>query len=103
CIRGSLPDHGQQHDADDHAHRYDVHARPGAAQLRQRAADAGVPDLPTWLPAAGQRTMSRRVWVMATICFLARTLSAQEPYRPPVVGRWDLTLTASDGRKLPSW
>jgi hypothetical protein len=30
-------------------------------------------------------------------------LVAQEPYRPPVIGRWDLTLTASDGRKLPSW
>src|SRR5437870_12426816 len=30
-------------------------------------------------------------------------LVGQEPYRPPVVGRWDLTLTASDGRKLPSW
>ncbi|MGH7519914.1 MAG: DUF1080 domain-containing protein, partial [Gemmatimonadales bacterium] len=30
-------------------------------------------------------------------------LAAQEPYRPAVVGRWDLTLTAADGRKLPSW
>ncbi len=36
---------------------------------------------------------------------VASALAAQEapPYRPLVVGRWDLTLTASDGRKLPSW
>ena len=33
----------------------------------------------------------------------ASSLAGQEPYRPPVVGRWDLTLTAPDGRKLPSW
>ena len=40
---------------------------------------------------------------MAAICLLASSPAGQEPYRPPVVGRWDLTLTASDGRKLPSW
>src|ERR1043166_3453086 len=40
---------------------------------------------------------------MAAICLLASSPMGQEPYRPPVVGRWDLTLTASDGRKLPSW
>src|ERR1041384_3205742 len=40
---------------------------------------------------------------MAAICLLASSPAGQEPYRPPVIGRWDLTLTASDGRKLPSW
>src|ERR1043166_1825986 len=40
---------------------------------------------------------------MAAICLLTSSPTGQEPYRPPVVGRWDLTLTASDGRKLPSW
>jgi len=47
--------------------------------------------------------VSRGFWLIATACSLVRPLTAQEPYRPPVVGRWDLTLTASDGRRLPSW
>lgn len=40
--------------------------------------------------------------VLLAFAFVS-TLAAQQPYRPPVVGRWDLTLTAADGRKLPSW
>jgi hypothetical protein len=30
-------------------------------------------------------------------------LAAQEPAPPPVIGRWDLTLTTNEGQKLPSW
>ncbi len=41
-------------------------------------------------------------WLAAT-ALAVTSLVGQEPYRPPVIGRWDLTLTASDGRKLPSW
>ena len=46
---------------------------------------------------------------MRTACLIAATflagstLIAQEPKRPPVVGQWDLTLTTSDGQRLPSW
>jgi len=47
--------------------------------------------------------MNRSVWLSTSACIFVPLLSAQEPYRPPVVGRWDLTLTASDGRRLPSW
>ena len=49
--------------------------------------------------------MNRSVCLIAAACSFVPPLSAQEPapYRPPVVGRWDLTLTASDGRRLPSW
>ena len=49
--------------------------------------------------------MNRSVCLIAAACSFVPRLSAQQPapYRPPVVGRWDLTLTASDGRRLPSW
>jgi hypothetical protein len=34
----------------------------------------------------------------------ALALVAQEPAPPPpVVGRWDLNITAADGHRLPSW
>src|SRR5512145_314303 len=42
-----------------------------------------------------------RIAVLAAI--LAAPLAAQEPTPPPVIGRWDLTLTTNDGQKLPSW
>src|SRR2546423_10230471 len=45
----------------------------------------------------------RTAFSLAATALAVTSLVAQEPYRPPVVGRWDLTLTASDGRKLPSW
>src|SRR5256886_3553043 len=45
----------------------------------------------------------RTAFSIATTAFAVTSLVGQEPYRPPVIGRWDLTLTASDGRKLPSW
>src|SRR5256885_2937476 len=45
----------------------------------------------------------RTAFSLAATALTVTSLVAQEPYRPPVVGRWDLTLTASDGRKLPSW
>jgi len=41
-------------------------------------------------------------FAVAATCLLTATLPAQEP-PPPVTGRWDLTLVASDGRRLPSW
>lgn len=47
--------------------------------------------------------MIRTGLVVATTCILISPLAGQEVYRPAVIGRWDLTLTASDGRKLPSW
>src|SRR5256714_12896743 len=45
----------------------------------------------------------RTAFSLAATALAVTSLVAQEPYRPPVVGRWDLTLTASDDRKLPSW
>src|SRR3989440_10792185 len=45
----------------------------------------------------------RTAFSLGAAAFAVTSLVGQEPYRPPVVGRWDLTLTASDGRKLPSW
>src|SRR2546430_16903303 len=45
----------------------------------------------------------RTAFSIAATALTVTSLVGQEPYRPPVVGRWDLTLTASDGRKLPSW
>src|SRR5207302_10981881 len=45
----------------------------------------------------------RTAFSLAATALAVTPLVGQEPYRPPVVGRWDLTLTASDGRKLPSW
>jgi hypothetical protein len=40
-------------------------------------------------------------FLLATI--LVSSLAGQEPAPPAVVGRWDLTLIGSDGRRLPSW
>src|SRR5881397_1838578 len=40
---------------------------------------------------------------VAAICLLTSALAAQEAPPPPVVGTWDLILTAPDGRALPSW
>src|SRR5438876_6698730 len=45
----------------------------------------------------------RTAFSIAATALAVTSLVGQEPYRPPVVGRWDLTLTAGDGRKLPSW
>src|SRR5256886_6184477 len=45
----------------------------------------------------------RTAFSIAATALTVTSLVGQEPYRPRVVGRWDLTLTASDGRKLPSW
>ena len=36
-------------------------------------------------------------------CLLTSALAAQQSAPPPVVGTWDLTLTGSDGRHMPSW
>jgi 3-keto-disaccharide hydrolase len=41
--------------------------------------------------------------ILAAIALAVSSLAAQEPSRPPVIGTWDLTLTARDGRPLPSW
>ena len=41
--------------------------------------------------------------VLAATALAVSSLAGQEPARPPVVGTWDLTLTAPDGRPLPSW
>src|SRR5438046_3589972 len=45
----------------------------------------------------------RTASVIAATALALSTLAAQEPAPPPVVGTWDLTLTARDGRPLPSW
>ena len=47
--------------------------------------------------------MMRLGYLVATTCLVTSSLSAQESAPPPVVGTWDLTLTARDGRPLPSW
>src|SRR2546427_4238413 len=47
--------------------------------------------------------MMRLGFVIAATCLLTSSLAAQETAAPPVVGTWDLTLTARDGRPLPSW
>ena len=44
----------------------------------------------------------RTASLIAATC-VATSLAAQELAPPPVVGTWDLTLTAPDGRALPSW
>src|SRR5882762_3499873 len=41
--------------------------------------------------------------VLAATALAVSSLASQEPARPPVVGTWDLTLTAPGGRPLPSW
>src|SRR6267142_5058226 len=45
----------------------------------------------------------RTASVIAATALAVSTLAAQEPAPPQVVGTWDLTLTARDGRPLPSW
>ncbi len=45
----------------------------------------------------------RTASVIAATALALSTLAAQEPAPPPVVGTWDLTLSARDGRPLPSW
>ncbi len=50
--------------------------------------------------------MIRHASILTATVVLMSSLSAQEPTPPgppPVVGTWDLTLTARDGRPLPSW
>ncbi len=47
--------------------------------------------------------MMRLGFAVAATCLLTSSLAAQGPAVPPVVGIWDLTLTARDGRPLPSW
>jgi len=44
----------------------------------------------------------RTASLIAATC-VATSLAAQELAPPPVVGTWDLTFTAPDGRALPSW
>ena len=51
------------------------------------------------LPSAAQ--VVRTTLVVSTFCIAS--LAAQEPARPPVVGRWDLTVSGGEGRHLPSW
>src|SRR2546425_7315197 len=41
--------------------------------------------------------------IVAVTALAVSSLAAQEPAPPPVVGTWDLTLTARDGRPRPSW
>ena len=45
----------------------------------------------------------RTASVIAATALALSTLAAQEPAPPPVVDTWDLTLSARDGRPLPSW
>jgi len=45
----------------------------------------------------------RTASVIVATALAVSTLTAQEPAGPPVIGTWDLTLTAPDGRALPSW
>ncbi len=47
--------------------------------------------------------MIRHASILTATVVVMSSLSAQEPAPPPVIGTWDLTLTARDGRPLPSW
>src|SRR5436309_11006327 len=47
--------------------------------------------------------MIRHAPILTATLVVMSSLGAQEPAPPPVVGTWDLTLTARDGRRLPSW
>jgi len=47
--------------------------------------------------------MNRHASILTATVVVMSSLSAQEAPPPPVVGTWDLTLTARDGRPLPSW
>src|SRR5438552_3254274 len=47
--------------------------------------------------------MIRHASILTATLVVMSSLAAQEPAPPPVVGTWDLTLTARDGRPLPSW
>jgi len=43
-------------------------------------------------------------WLISvTTCLLSIPLVAQEPVRPAVTGRWDLTIVTNAGRRAPSW
>src|SRR5438874_8271507 len=45
-----------------------------------------------------------RSWLISvTTCLLSIPLVAQEPVRPAVTGRWDLTIVTNAGRRAPSW
>ncbi len=46
--------------------------------------------------------MHRTLILSLGLILSAQQLPGQEP-APPVTGRWDLTLIATDGRRLPSW
>lgn len=47
--------------------------------------------------------MLRSSLISLTTCLLSIPLGAQEPLTPPVIGRWDLTIITTDGRRAPSW
>src|SRR3977135_1503304 len=47
--------------------------------------------------------MMRFGYATRTSCLLVSSPATQGTAPPPVVGTWDLTLTARDGRALPSW
>src|SRR6185437_5046263 len=51
----------------------------------------------------GNDHMIRSWLISVTACLLSIPLVAQEPVRPPVTGRWDLTLVTKAGRRAPSW
>src|SRR5258707_15646347 len=50
------------------------------------------------LPSPAQ--VVRSTLVVST--FFIASLTAQQPAHPPVVGRWDLTVSGGEGRQLPS-
>ena len=47
--------------------------------------------------------MVRSCLISVTTCLLSIPLVAQEPVRPAVTGRWDLTIVTNAGRRAPSW
>src|SRR5947207_13483350 len=80
-------DQNSASDVDNPAHRHDCHAGACAAHVWQRAEDGTM--------------LVRSTLVVSTFCIAS--LAAQEPAHPPVVGRWDLTVSGGEGRHLPSW
>jgi hypothetical protein len=61
---------------------------------------------PFALPRSPPCSLSPPAWAAAlalAVSVLTRSAGAQRAPAPPVVGRWDLRVTAADGTVLPSW
>src|SRR4029077_4039103 len=65
--------------------------------------DGGVQIRPLSTCLGSEGKMVRSWLISVTTCLLSIPLVAQEPVRPAVTGRWDLTIVTNAGRRAPSW